>query len=431
MSGLLGRLFGRANEADGDLDYARARELASHPDTGVRRRLAGRADVQPEILYYLSADGAAEVRRAIASNDATPPHAYKVLAEDADDDVHCDLAYKIARLTPQLSSDARDRIRELTLEALDILARDEIVRVRRVLAETLKDVAQAPHDVVLRLARDTELEVAAPVLEFSPLLSDDDLLEIIASPSVAGALAAISRRVLVSEAVSDAIVHSEDWDAVASLLGNPSAQIREETLDQLVEGSRTVTDLQMPIVRRPRLPLRAARKLATFVADTVLTVLMRRADLDEETAELVSQTVRKRMSERTAAEQETGGAASSPSVREPARIAEEVRRLEKEGKLDDGRIASELTGGNRVFVTEAIAVKSGLPAAVVERIAAARSAKAMTALAWKAGFSMRFAVKLQSRYANVPSGELLHPRDGFDYPMSEEDMTWQIGFYAS
>lgn len=43
----------------------------------------------------------------------------------------------------------------------------------------------------------------------------------------------------------------------------------------------------------------------------------------------------------------------------------------------------------------------------------------------------RFAVKLQSRYANVPSGELLHPRDGFDYPMSEEDMTWQIGFYAS
>ena len=66
-----------------------------------------------------------------------------------------------------------------------------------------------------------------------------------------------------------------------------------------------------------------------------------------------------------------------------------------------------------------------------ERIAAARSAKAMTALAWKAGFSMRFAVKLQSRYANVPSGELLHPRDGFDYPMSEEDMTWQIGFYAS
>jgi uncharacterized protein (DUF2336 family) len=431
VTGLLRRLFGRANEADGGLDYARARELASHPDMGVRRRLAGRTDVQPEILYYLAADGAAEVRRAIASNDATPPHAYRALAEDADDDVRCDLAYKIARLTPQLSSDARDRIRELTLEALDILARDEIVRVRRVLAETLKDVAQAPHDVILRLARDTELEVAAPVLEFSPLLTDDDLLEIIASPTVAGALAAISRRALVSEAISDAIVHSEDWDAVASLLGNPSAQIREETLDQIVDGSRTVTDLQMPIVRRPRLPLRAARKLATFVADAVLTVLMRRTDLDEETAELVSQTVRKRMSERAAEDPGEGGAKSSPPAREPARIAEEVRRLDKEGKLDDGRIASELTGGNRVFVTEAIALKSGLPATVVERIAAARSAKAMTALAWKAGFSMRFAVKLQSRFGNVPSGELLHPRDGFDYPMSEEDMTWQIGFYAS
>ncbi len=47
------------------------------------------------------------------------------------------------------------------------------------------------------------------------------------------------------------------------------------------------------------------------------------------------------------------------------------------------------------------------------------------------GFSMRFAVKLQARFGNVASSEILQPRDGFDYPMSEEDMTWQLDFYAS
>lgn len=429
MSGLLGRLFGRANEADGDLDYERARELARHPDAAVRRRLAGRTDIRPEILYYLAGDAVTEVRREIAANETTPAHAYKALAQDADADVRCDLARKIARIAPDLSDDERDRIRELTIEALEILARDEIVRVRRILAETLKDVAGAPRHVILALARDAELSVAAPVLQFSPQLTDADLIEIIASPSVAGAVAAISRRALVTEAVSDAIARSEDWDAVAVLLANPSAQIREETLDQLVEGARKVPSLQMPIAGRPRLPVRAARKLASFVADAVLALLMRRDDLDGETAELVADTVRRRMRERAEAEED--GPAAPAATTEPARIAAEVRRLHKDGQLDDGRISSELTSGNRVFVTEALAVKSGLPAAVVERIAAARSAKAMTALAWKAGFSMRFAIKLQSRYANVPSAELLHARDGFDFPMSEDDMTWQLDFYAS
>ncbi len=429
MSGFLGRLFGRKDELDGDIDYDRARELTRDPDVSVRRRLASRGDMRPEILYYLASDTAPEVRREIAGNMATPAHSYQMLARDRDVDVRCDLAQKIARLTPDLSPDARDRIRELTLEALEILAQDEIVRVRRILAETLKDMTGVPRHIILRLAHDSELAVAAPVLEFSPLLSDDDLLEIIASPTVAGALAAVSRRAVVSEAVSDAIVHSEDWDAVASLLGNASAQIREETLDQLVDGARTVTGLQMPMVTRPRLPIRAARKLASFVADAVLAVLMRRDDLDEETTRLVGDTVRRRMTERR--DSDAPKKATEPARADPASIAAEVKRLHKDGKLDDGRVASELTGGNRLFVSHALAVKAGLAVAVVDRIAAARSAKAMTALSWKAGFSMRFAIKLQARFANVPSSEILQARDGFDYPMSEEDMTWQLDFYAN
>jgi uncharacterized protein (DUF2336 family) len=186
MSGMLGRLFGRPSEAGGDLDYDRAREMARHPDAVVRRRLAKRGDARPEILYYLADDSASEVRREIAANEATPPHAYKSLAHDVDEDVRCDLARKIARLTPGLTSDERDKIRELTLEALEILASDEIVRVRQVIAETLKDVADVPRYIIQRLARDSELAVAAPVLEFSPLLTDDGLVEIIESSAVVG-----------------------------------------------------------------------------------------------------------------------------------------------------------------------------------------------------------------------------------------------------
>ncbi len=431
MSGLLRRLFGRTPDPDGPMDYARARRLARHPDAGVRERLAARTDVKPEILYFLAEDAAPAVRRAIAANESTPPHAYARLARDSDDDVRCDLALRIARLTPGLSDDARDRIRRLTLDALDVLARDQIARVRRVLSETLKDVAGAPPEVIRRLARDSVLEVAAPVLEFSPLLTEDDLVEIIASPAVAGAVAAVSRRAGLTERVSDAVVASADWDAVATLLANPSAQVREETLDRLAEDARTVTRLQMPLALRPKLPARAARRLAGFVADTVLAALMRRADLDPETAGLVEEAVRTRL--RTAPEGAgaKGGIAAPPGQGDSARVADEVRHLFEAGALDDARLDDELVSGNRAFVTHALALRAGLPAAVVARIAAARSAKAVTALAWKAGLTMRFAVKLQSRFAGVPPPEMLQAKDGIDYPLGEDDMRWQLDFYGT
>ena len=46
---------------------------------------------------------------------------------------------------------------------------------------------------------------------------------------------AISRRVALGQDVADAIVDTGDIEAVAELLGNASAQIREETLDRIVD----------------------------------------------------------------------------------------------------------------------------------------------------------------------------------------------------
>src|SRR3546814_5986557 len=97
-------------------------------------------------------------------------------------------------------------------------------------------------DLIQRLARDAEDVVACPVLEFSPLLSEEDLLEIIASAGLSSRLCAISRRRNLGEAISDAIVQRNDREAVSELLANGSAQIREETLDSLIAASVKETD---------------------------------------------------------------------------------------------------------------------------------------------------------------------------------------------
>ena len=122
---------------------------------------------------------AAAVRREVAVNTGTPRQADLLLASDTDPQVRSALAHKIARLVPEMSLDQVGQIERLTLDVLETLARDQTAEVRRILSETLKDLGHAPPSVINRLARDVELCVAGPVLRCSPILTDDDLLEII------------------------------------------------------------------------------------------------------------------------------------------------------------------------------------------------------------------------------------------------------------
>ncbi len=269
-------------------DYKRDRELARHEDPKVRLTLAARQDIRPEILYFLAEDPSPEVRRTIAVNAAAPRQADIILARDKDEDVRTGLVEKIAKIAPGLSPDERDKIRLATFETLDVLARDQVTRVRQILSETLKDVAGAPPELINRLARDSEAVVASPVLEFSPVLTDEDLLEIIKIVPAKGGLSAISRRSQVNENIADAIAATDDVEAIADLLSNPSAQLREETLDDLVERSPSIELWHAPLVGRPKLPARCATRMAHFIADNLLDVLQEREDLDAETLEAVN-----------------------------------------------------------------------------------------------------------------------------------------------
>ena len=284
-----------AADADSPIDYETAKTMARSRDQAVRQRLAARNDIRPELLYYLANDQAVEVRREIAANARTPRQADLLLASDKDSHVRTGLARKIARLAPNLPPERLDQIERMTLDILETLARDQATEVRRILADELKDVATAPATVINLLARDVELSVCGPVLRNSPILSDEDLLEIILGQSPDGALSAIADRANVGATVVDAIAASNDASAIAVLLINPSAQIREETLDRIIDRAADNEPWHGPLVRRPRLPARAAARLATFVADSLLQVLRTRTDLGPDAARQVAESVRHRL----------------------------------------------------------------------------------------------------------------------------------------
>ncbi|HXY99261.1 MAG TPA: DUF2336 domain-containing protein [Stellaceae bacterium] len=419
MMELLQRVFRSTGKA---IDYETQKELARSAKPADRRRLAGSTSARPEVLYYLATDVDTGVRAAVAGNEATPVQADLLLARDRDAAVRVDLAGKIARLVPGLTREAHERLRKMTNEVLEILLRDQVTRVRQVIAETLKDVADAPPEIIRLLARDCEIVVAGPVLECSPLLNDEDLLAIIAEAPIPGALAAIARRAGVPATVAAAIGASPDVDAVAALLANPSAQIREETLDRLVDRAPAVAAWHKPLVERPALSTAIARKLAGFVADHLLRLLSERRDLDPATTREVAAAVKHRLAE------EPSVAAAKPPARSGDAALERARRLKQQGKLDEAAVLGA-AGHDRAFARAALAVLAELPLEVIDRVLGAHSPKGVTALAWKSGLGMRAAHKLQLQLGQIAPGSTLKPREDGGYPLSAEAMQWQLDFF--
>lgn len=404
---MLKRLLRREEQPQAS-GYEAQRNMAQSTEIAVRRGLAEDRSTKPEILYFLAEDQDASVRQAVAGNAAAPGQADILLAKDGSDEVREALALKIGRLMPDLRDSERARVREMAIQTLETLAIDQLPRVRAVLAEHLKDSADVPKEIVLQLARDAIEIVCAPILEYSPLLNDTDLKEIIAAGAASGALSAIARRDGLSGDVSDAVAATLDVPAVADLLANESAQIREDTLDRITENAEAVEAWHEPIVMRPELSRRAMLRISGFVASSLVAILADRNDLDEETALTLSKAMRERLQ------------AEKP---EPDREDEErVRDMVAAGQVDDDTLQDAAFEGRRGFVVNVLATELKCSSDAIEKLFALKEPKIATALVWKAGYSMRSAYAVQSGVVGVPPAMLLNARNGTDFPISEAEM---------
>ena len=382
-----------------------------------QHELACQTDAGADVLGFLAAHGGPATRRAVAANIAAPEHANRLLSDDEDDDVRAELARKIARLMPDLSREEAVHVRDIAIEMLEKLACDQAPRVRAILAGEIKHLACVPKSVVDRLARDVEVIVAAPILEYSPLLSDADLIEIIAGAEAECALHAIARRRPLSGEVSEVIVCSLDVPAVAALLANPHAEIREQTLDKLVETAESIEELHAPLTLRTDLSIRTIRRLASFVGTALLESLSVRGGLDEDTRIFLNRRLRTRLQKDDGRESEITEAVHA------------VALAVDEGNLNDEFVEDMAEGGNKDAVIVALATMAQVPPQIVRRIIEARSAKAIIALVWRARLSMRVAFKIQAFVMRLAPNECLAARNGKNFPLSEDEMRWQLNYF--
>lgn len=399
--------------------YERARAIAQSGSEGSRLALAKNPRTSQEILYYLAEhDSSPKVRRAVARNAATPVHASVILAGDRDEDVRMTLARRLIDLLPGLSEDKQSQLYAYVVQALGALALDEVLKVRKALASTLKDHAHTPPKIAAQLARDVEREVAEPILRFCAALADDDMLDILKQHPAGWTIEAIAGRHTVSEAVSQAVVDTGHAPAGAILLGNQGAQLSSALLETIVVRAREYPEWHEPLAMRKSLPPEMAKMLAEFVDDRIKTLLEKRGDFDEVTVQEIARVVRRRINYE---EQSAGqGGAESPGRR--------ASRLMREGKLDETVLSDALGMRDKEFVECGLAALARTDPDKVHKVFAMRAARPVCALAWKAGLSMRLALRLQQEMGQVPPKELLYPKGGTDYPLTRDELQWQLDF---
>ncbi len=398
-----------------------ASDLSPDADEAARVRLGANPDTSPDVLLTLARDPSVTVRGAVAINRATPRAADHLLAGDRDERVRTLLARKLSNLVPSMPAMQRGQIQDQALGILYALVEDEAERVRSAIADAVKDLPAAPRELILRLARDSAVSVCEPVISLSPLLTVEDLLALLeARPSLATA-AAIARRPGLAESVCDAIAGTADTDAVAALLGNPTAAIREATLDALVARAAQEPAWHAPLVHRPRLTARAARALSDIVTTQLLDVLASRGDLDP----MVSAELRKRLSHRQDGEE--GPMRAEPGLEDALAEAKSVYAA---GKLTEKLLLGAIQRGEARMATALLAVAADVPVAVVERAATLRSAKGLVSLVWKASLTMRVAGPLQTLLARLAPEKVLRATPAGSFPLAVEEMRWQLDFLA-
>lgn len=417
MIGWLKKLMGADKKAGVDVAalHASQRERLKNGNPADMQDMAQDAATDPEILYYLAKSDNAQVRRAVASNAATPVQASTLLANDHDVDVRFALAARLIELLPELSEDKYSQLYAYTVQALGVLAQDEVTRIRQALSSALKDYAKAPPSVVARLARDVERIISEPILRFCVALADDDLLDILSHHPEPWMISAIAGRPTVSDDVSGAVVKTGDNTATGVLINNAGASLSAETLQAVIDRARDFPEWHQAVVLRPELTVDLAQQLVGFVGEAVLTVLEKRSDFDAPTRHQVADIVKRRL-----AYQRSGGNST----------AEKVAAYLRDGTLTPEVIHDAAVWQDWDFFYAAMSARSGIDGETLRKMMTSGAAKPLITACYCAKIPMRMCIEFQRIVGKLQPRALVYAKGGTDYPLTHDDMTWQLEFFG-
>jgi uncharacterized protein (DUF2336 family) len=240
-----------------------------------------------------------------------------------------------------------DREKAFAAEIIAILAEDAAELVRRTLAVTLRSSPILPREVALKLAQDIEA-VAIPVLQESPALTDEDLVELVLAVSAAKQ-AAIASRETVSVPLAELITSHGAVEAVRALATNRGAEWTDKAFDNTLHRFGHDEIVQAGLIRRDFIPTHIAEKMVSLVSGALFDILVNRHELPAQLAIDLAASARERV---TIDLVEQAGRTHD--------LARFVSQLNLNGRLTNSLIMRALCCGQMRFVEYALAELSGV-----------------------------------------------------------------------
>src|SRR5690348_7329397 len=248
-----------------------------------------------------------------------------------------------AYLYSDLSADDRAAAEGAMIMLLD----DSSPLVRRALADVFAASESAPRVIVHALAND-QPEIAISILALSPLMSDADLVDLVATAQPA-AQAAIASRAALDRSVAAALAEVGAAQACLALLENHGADVPSFSLDRMVERFGHLAPIREALLAREDLAMATRQAVLSKLSQTLAGFVAARQWLGPEHAEYAT---------REACEKATVALAADTPYEE---VGELVRHLRQSGQLTAGMLLRALLSGNVVLFEEALAELSDLP----------------------------------------------------------------------
>jgi uncharacterized protein (DUF2336 family) len=231
--------------------------------------------------------------------------------------------------------------------AMIMMLDDPSPLVRRAMSDVFASSQKAPPVVVNALACD-QFDVAEPILSRSPMLSVDDLVDLVATGQPETQVA-IAGRVMLSTPLAAAISEVGSAEACLTLLENSDAEIALFSIDRIVERFGHLAAIRENLVARDDLPMTTRQALLSKLSQTLAGFVTARHWLGPEHAEYAA---------REALEKATLALAAETPYEE---VPELMQHLRQSGQLTAGMILRALLSGNVVLFEEALSELSGVP----------------------------------------------------------------------
>jgi len=235
----------------------------------------------------------------------------------------------------------------IALDILRTMAADAEMFVRHALASSLKSSKLLPHDIAVSLAND-DPTVAQPILESSPVLSDEDLISVLAEGNGTKQVA-IAKRPEVSSQVAAAVLDTGNAAAVTTLVSNEGAALGEDLLQRTLERYGRFETVKTAMVHRSELPVTISERLVALVSDRLKVVLAARHALP---ADLASDIILE------ARERATIGLISKHTPAQDTQAL--VAQLHARGRLSPSLMLRALCMGDIRFTEDAFAEIAGI-----------------------------------------------------------------------